>query len=572
MLRSVVRLLVLATALAQSLQAQVVRGVARDADTDRRVESGVVTLLDGNGAGIRAVLTDSLGEFAVLAPAAGAYRLRFERLGYKPVTTARFNLKAGETASRNLEPTAISVSLAEIVVTDRPRCRVLGEADTVTARVWTAVRSVLASAAAAEGGLFPHVTIERFERDYDFQNRLVNESKWTHSGASKSPFIAIAASELEKHGFIKRLGDSVEFYAPDARTLIADEFLRTHCFRVRDERAEQGRVGLEIEPVPGRSVPEIKGTLWVDAASGELRRLEFVYVNVPPMVPRETSEGWVEFRRTPRGAWLVDKWALRLPLVGERRAPQPYGAANPVAGELVQRGTELLGVHEEGGSIVSLESRDTPRRARPSRRVAIRGVVTTPEGDPVPGARAFLSGTSHSSVTDREGHFAMLDVTPGPYRLSFTHPRFDTLGVVGPVIEIDGRTTSDHVLTMPTDEEIAHGACALEEASWGSEPPSLLYGYVRDGPSPAVVPGAAITVAWRNLQPQGAAVAVATESLVTESDADGHYQFCGVPMDVKLTIRVARRSRQSLDIPLGPLGSVVSRFDVELPTARSRGR
>jgi hypothetical protein len=416
------------------------------------------------------------------------------------------------------------------------------------------------------------VTIERYERDYDFQNRLLNESKWTSSGVSKSPFIALAASELEKHGFAKRLGDTVVFYAPDARTLIAEEFLRTHCFRVRDERAEQGRVGLEIEPVPGRSVPEIKGTLWVDAVSGELRRLEFVFVNVPPIVPRESSEGWVEFRRTPRGAWLVDKWALRLPLVGERRTPQSYGVATPVAVDLSRRERELLGVHEEGGRILSLETQGSPIRARPARRVAVRGVVKTPAGDPVAGARAFLSGTAHSSVTDREGSFAMLDVTPGPYRLSFTHPRFDTLGIVGPVVDVDARTPSDHVLTMPTDEQIVRAACAVNRSSVTDGGPSLLYGYVRDGSSPAVVAGAAITVAWRSVATQGAAVAVRTESLITESDADGQYQLCGVPTDVKLTVRVSRQSRQSAEIPLGPLGTVVSRFDVELPQARSRGR
>jgi hypothetical protein len=95
---------------------------------------------------------------------------------------------------------------------------------------------------------------------------------------------------------------------------------------------------------------------------------------------------------------------------------------------------------------------------------------------------------------------------------------------------------------------------------------------VRDGPNGAVAPGAAITVAWQNLRTQGTAVAVRTESLVTETDADGHYQLCGVPTDVKLTVRVASQSRQSAEMPLGPLGSVVSRFDIVLPQARSRGR
>ena len=166
----------------------------------------------------------------------------------------------------------------------------------------------------------------------------------------------------------------------------------------------------------------------------------------------------------------------------------------------------------------------------------------------------------------------MLDVTPGPYRLSFTHPRFDTLGIVGPVVDVDARTPSDHVLTMPTDEQIVRAACAVNRSSVTDGGPSLLYGYVRDGSSPAVVAGAAITVAWRSVATQGAAVAVRTESLITESDADGQYQLCGVPTDVKLTVRVSRQSRQSAEIPLGPLGTVVSRFDVELPQARSRGR
>jgi hypothetical protein len=79
-------------------------------------------------------------------------------------------------------------------------------------------------------------------------------------------------------------------------------------------------------------------------------------------------------------------------------------------------------------------------------------------------------------------------------------------------------------------------------------------------------------VAWQNLQTQGTAVVVNTKSLATEADAEGYYQLCGVPTDMKLTVRVARQSRQSRDIPFGPLRGVVTRFDVELPPARSRGR
>jgi carboxypeptidase family protein len=550
---------------------QIVRGTAREADSGQAIESGVVTLLDADGAPIRAVLTDSLGEFGLRAPVAGAYRLRFDRLGFRSTTTDRFTLDAGETETKTLRATPVMVSLERIVVTDRPRCRVLPEADTLTARVWSAVRGVLASAAAAETGWYPYVTIERYERDYDYRRKLVTkERKWTSTGASTAPFIAMGARELEKHGFVVRGGgDSVTFYAPEARTLIAEEFLRTHCFRVRDERTERGRVGLDIEPVPDRFLPDIKGTLWVDAMSGELRRLDFVYVNLPANVPRKTADGWVEFRRLPRGAWVVDRWAMRLPLVGQPPPPSVYGSGVPVAGELPpERTSELLGTHEEGGRIVSLESQRPRTPSAPTITLAVRGSVRTASGEPVPGARAFLSGTGHSSVTDREGIFEMLDVAPARYRLSFTHPRFDTLGIVAPVVEVDAKGVGEHHLTMPTDDEIARSACSVQQPESSGQPATLLYGYVRDGSSPAVVPEATVTIGWRLAIPRGPTVGVRSEMLEVRSDATGRYQACGVPRETQLTVRVARAARRGSEHRIDPLVSAVTRMDVELVRGR----
>ena len=553
--------------LAPDAQGQIVRGFAREAESGRVIESGVITLLDADGAPIRAVLTDSAGEFGVRAPSAGAYRLRFERLGFRPLTTDRFTLDEGENETKDIRAAAVSVSLEQIVVTDRPRCRVLPEADTVTARVWSAVRGVLASAAAGETGWYPYVTIERYERDYDYRRKLVTkERKWTQTGASTAPFVALSAKELERRGFIVRDEDSVTFYAPEARTLIAEEFLRTHCFRVRDERTERGRIGLDIEPVPGRSLPEIKGTLWLDAASGELRRLDFVYVNLPSTVPRDGAEGWVEFRRLPRGAWVVDRWLLRLPLVGAPPPASVYGSGVPVAGELPpERTTELLGTHEEGGRIVSLDTKRPRAASVPTVTVAVQGSVRTAEGTPVPGARAFLSGTDHSSVTDREGRFAMLDVPAGRYRLSFTHPRFDTLGIVGPVVELQATATAEHQLTMPTDEQIARTVC--QAAGREGQSLTLLYGYVRDWSSPAVVPNATVTIAWRSPLVRGPTVGVRNEAFEVESDATGYYQVCGVPREIPLNVRAIRETRRGAERRVDPLVSPVTRFDVEVGRA-----
>ena len=557
--------LTVVVALVPEVQGQIVRGTAREAESGQAIEAGVITLLDADGAPIRTVLTDAVGQFGLRAPAAGAYRLRFERLGFRPLMIDRFTLDEGESETKDIRATAVSVSLERIVVTDRPRCRVLPEADTVTARVWSAVRGVLASAAAGETGWYPHVTTERHERDYDYRRKLVTkERRWTQTGASTAPFVAIPAAELEKNGFIVRHRDSVTFYAPEARTLIAEEFLRTHCFRVRDERTERGRVGLDIEPVPGRLLPEIKGTLWVDAASGELRRLDFVYVNLPANVPRDGAEGWVEFRRLPRGAWVVDQWLLRLPLVGVPPPPSVYGSGVPVAGELPnERTTELLGTHEEGGRIVSLDAQ-RPRAAAPTVTFAVAGTVRTADGAPVPAARAFLSGTGHSSVTDREGRFAMPDVSPGRYRLSFTHPRLDTLGIVGPVLELQVTARTEQQLTMPTEEQIARAVCQPASADSGGQSPTLLYGYVREPSSPAVVPKATVTVAWRSPIVRGPTVGVRNETVEVESDATGYYSVCGIPREIPLTLRATRETTRGAERRLDPIVSPVTRLDVEL--------
>jgi hypothetical protein len=551
--------------LSPAAHGQVVRGTAHEAESGRAIESGVITLLDGDGRMIRAVLTDSGGAFGLRAPAPGAYRLRFERLGFHPLTTDRFTLDEGETESKAIRASAVSVSLERIVVTDKPRCKVLPEADTVTARVWSAVRGVLASAAAGESGWYAYVTIERFERDYDYRRKLVTkERKWTQTGASTAPFVAISASFLEKEGFIVRERDTVIFYAPEARTLIAEEFLRTHCFRVRDERTERGRIGLDIEPVPRRYVPDIKGTLWLDAATGELRRLDFVYVNLPDAVPSDRAEGWVEFRRLPRGAWIVDRWLLRLPLVGQPPPTSVYGSGVPVAGELpTERVTELIGTHEEGGRIVSLEKTPPRAAAAPVSTFAVHGSVTTAEGAPVAGARAFLSGTGHSSVTDREGRFAMLDVTAGKYRLSFTHPRFDTLGIVGPAIDLSVNAASEHQLAMPPDDQIARSVCQSLQGD-AARAPTLLYGYVREGSSPAVVPNATVTVTWRTPIARGPTVGVRNETFEVESDGTGYYFVCGVPRETPLAVRASRGTRRGIEQKVEPIAIPVTRIDVPL--------
>ena len=57
---------------------------------------------------------------------------------------------------------------------------------------------------------------------------------------------------------------------------------------------------------------EIKGVLWVDQSTAELRELIFRYVNAG-LMERFRAGGFARFRRLPSGSLIVDDWALRAP-------------------------------------------------------------------------------------------------------------------------------------------------------------------------------------------------------------------------------------------------------------------
>jgi hypothetical protein len=70
------------------------------------------------------------------------------------------------------------------------------------------------------------------------------------------------------------------------------------------------------QPPNAASVSDIQGTFWIDRASNELRSLEFRYTNLPTVAERASPGGAVEFLRLPSGSWLVNRWHIRMPIVG----------------------------------------------------------------------------------------------------------------------------------------------------------------------------------------------------------------------------------------------------------------
>jgi hypothetical protein len=93
---------VLAVGVAQSLEAQVVRGRVVERRTGHPLPTASVTVLDSAGQAAGYGQTDAFGEFSVRLARAGSFFVRAERVGYRPATSALSDVDEGEEVYRVL--------------------------------------------------------------------------------------------------------------------------------------------------------------------------------------------------------------------------------------------------------------------------------------------------------------------------------------------------------------------------------------------------------------------------------------------------------------------------------------
>lgn len=306
-------LLLLATALlAGPASAQSVRGRVVEPGTGQPVSGAVVMLLDAQGARVTATLTDAQGGFAMNAGAPGTYSLRAERVGYAAAASPALSLAAGQTAEQALVMEPRLVTLEPLLVTATQReCTIRPQAEAAVA--WEELRKALDATAVAEQRQ-SHAFRKRYfrnERSLARRRRTSSEA-WTSPDFSTEPFHATDVDRLAEHGYVEGgvQGDSLVFHAPDARTLLSDAFLDHHCFRLRERDRS---VGLEFAPTAERTLPDVRGILWMDRRTARLRKLEYTYVNLPYANPRDPLGGELEFEQLPDGAWIVRRWVVRMP-------------------------------------------------------------------------------------------------------------------------------------------------------------------------------------------------------------------------------------------------------------------
>ncbi len=548
-----------AAALSSLAGAQVVRGVVVEDASGRELPGVVVVLLDSAGRRLAGVLVGDDGRFAIRATAPGRYSLRAERIGYRDDTPTPVTLGAGQTVELRLETRPIPVVLGAVRVTGKSPCVARASDGREVSAVWEETRKALFATDLTQQQELFSARVSRFERTLDARTgRVTNYQTREANAVTRSPFVSETAAHLSANGYVRQNASESVFYAPDAAVLLSDEFLRDHCFRLRaGDGKREGLIGLAFEPVKGRDKPDIAGTLWIDQKSAELRDLEFVYRELETLPQTSKSEdfgGHIQFHRMPTGAWIVERWIIRMPLLVAKgplaRDPVVIPGMAPSRPDRIQ----LAGIHEEGGEVLETVARGA-RREMSTEVGSVRGVVfDSTRMAPLNNARVFLDGTQFATRSTSDGSFLIEKVPPGTYSISVVHPRFDSLGVAAPAVNIGLRPNEETMaqLAGPSAATILARECSADARAEGK---AALRGHVRDGSGPVV--DARITLSWRTLQPTTSQPGVTERTLSTRSDSAGRYGFCGLPDSVRITARVVADERRSapMDIML-PDGEV----------------
>lgn len=494
-----------AVLLPDDAAAQAVRGEVVEETTGRPLWGAFVVLVDDAGVRHQGVLSDSAGRFTVRAPAPGRYRLLAELIGYAGAESAPLDLVVGPPAEYRLEVPVQAVDLTGISVSTESRCRARPGSGPETAALWEEARKALEVQSWGEEQKALRMRIMQYARELSPNAHTVREaSQRSRVGYySSSPYVSRPAEELERLGYIREVDGGYDYFGPDASVLLSETFLESHCFRVVDgPEAEPELLGLAFEPVRGRDRPDVKGTLWVDRGTAELRRLDFTYTELPFRgVSTEHAGGRVEYERLANGVWIIKRWRLRMPLVAEKAQPAwRSGMTELEVVALDEAGAEVQSVTDSRGTVLAETTGGT-----------VYGVVWDSIADEPLGEAVVTLGDLETTA-GADGAYRFTDVPSGTYPIDFSHPMLAILGLeLDPrLATVDGGTATRFPLAVPGPAAIAEVVCG----EGGGD--AVVYGAVTDESARWPVPDAVVRLE---------AAVTGGVSTVT-ADSGGVYRTC----------------------------------------------
>jgi hypothetical protein len=432
--------------------AQVVRGQISERATNVALDGVVLAVLDARDSVVVQALSNDGGGFEIRLPGPGTYSLDVKRIGVKRVRLSPFTVAQGETHRLDITLEPLPAVLSSVRITGRTSCVRNPQTNARTAALWEDARAALTASVITRNLTNATDSVVKFERKLDAETwRVLYENRRKLSASMDHPFRSLPAEVLSVGGYVTVNQDgSTDYYAPDADVLLSDTFLADHCFKIARNALEHPQdIGLAFQPLPERTKPDIKGVLWMDAKTGELRTLEFTYSWLPNDERTVDYGGTVSFFRLPGGRWIVRSWRIRMPEFGHPRNSRS-GLGFGRSGKLA-----VVRISEEGGAV------PLTTLLNQGGRLLGKVVMDTVSKRPIPGITVALQGTGDSTRTAVDGSFELPFIAPGSYTVVLRHPALDSLGIqhLAQTVDVSAGQAIWLGLRFPSNEELAARMC-----------------------------------------------------------------------------------------------------------------
>ena len=519
MVRAFLSGLALVAAGTTSLGAQVIRGRVTETGSGAPIAGALVSLLgETKDSSLVSVLTEQSGGYAVRAPSIGRYQLAVKRIGVKRFVSASFDLGWGETRVLDVPIDAVALTLPQVTVSGLcvTRSRELSRVSSL----WDEARTALEAAAISIRDRLTSAQIARYAAELEPGSlRVLFDWRSEAQVMAEQPFQSLSGDSLSAIGYWRQLpGDSVEYQGPDASALASNAFLRDHCFSLAPAmRNRPDLIGLSFVPARDRQLPDIAGTLWLDARRFELRFITFRYTRLPSMPNANQVGGEGHYRRLESGAWIVDRWFIRMPQVIVRSDDWPRRQ-----------------MREEGGAVIAPEAPPSPQMA------SITGVFRDSAGRPEPGAVIRAIGTHHQAVTGPDGGYRLDKLPPGEVSLVAHTVPYDALAMLagGRRVNLLPNRTQRVDFRAPNAAALRREACPVAAPTAYSRPRRVL-GVLRvlmvDSATAVPLPGVQFVVSWTLRREGDETPQEQYRQAVT--DSRGAATFCDLPIrDVEVSV------------------------------------
>ncbi len=411
--------------------AQGIRGTVDDQTAGTPVAGAVVMVLGPADSVLGRTLTDVHGRFGFAPFKAAVARLRVIRIGYEPALVV-----ATGDSEITVELRRLAWNLATVVVRDRTACSP-DEGRAAAAAMWRQAQAALLAAVVSRDATPAVLRIVKFTRTLGLGASRAADVEGQATGlstavATRAFSAGQSASFFAAHGYGVSAAGGYDLYGPDEDVLLDDSFARSHCFAVHRDGDHPGEIGIAFEPTLGRdSLVDISGTLWVDTATAQLRRLTFSYTPTEGMaIPVRGGGGAMTFATAANGVPFMTSWCIRTgsPITAgifAQRDRSGYGRGIGAVGALLtERCARLAEATWADGTTWS------------GGLPTLTGVAVDRETRrPIPGLVVRLLNSDRAVRTDSLGRFHIDDIVPGPYLLAVED---SVLAVFGPLAGAGG--------------------------------------------------------------------------------------------------------------------------------------